>query len=445
MTAAERGSRLGFHLRHALRDVRRNPGLSLAIFVGLALSCAIWTTANCHALRTSAPPLDLDPDLHHVELRHGRTPPDMGRHAWNPTGMLPSRSRVSFPEWQVLSASKIPAREAYSYRSLLLVSGSAEDAPRSVPARLTGGDFFNLFELELRHGRGFEAAEAARLEPVAVLGRRLNAQLFDGEDSVGRQILVEGHVFRVVGVLAHEQPHKPVWDPADSGARQDAIYLPFPWGQRLLARPEHPLPEGPVGDTFPELLASPTLAVAYWAELPTTESRQAYAAHLDRNFTTAEGPRYRLRSYSEWQYIFHVPFGDVQFYTLITGLMLLAAGLNTTRLLLAKGVAQREEVSIHRALGATRGQVFSRQMLAALLVVLPAAVVGILLAIPYLELFNVLVKSNDIPVRLTGAGLVRGLGATVLVGLAAAIHPAWILARTVSLTPGWPRRRGLLA
>jgi putative ABC transport system permease protein len=58
---------------------------------------------------------------------------------------------------------------------------------------------FRKFEIE--HGRGFDAAEAARGAPVAVLGPEAAEQLFGSpEAALGRTLRVSGKPFQVIGV-----------------------------------------------------------------------------------------------------------------------------------------------------------------------------------------------------------------------------------------------------
>jgi ABC-type lipoprotein release transport system permease subunit len=231
--------------------------------------------------------------------------------------------------------------------------------------------------------------------------------------------------------MARDQPFGPVWDLADRGAPQDAFYLPMAWARRLLARPEHPLPQGPVGASFGDLQRSGTLSISHWVELPDERSRQAYARYLDRHFGAGVQARHHLRSYEQWRTTFVPPFIDIDFYTMLTGIVLLAAGFNATRLLLARGLAQAAAVGIHRALGATRLQVVGGQLLAAAILSVPAALLGVALAVPYVELFNVLVEANDIPVRVDLRGVVQGFVPAAAVGIAAAIYPAWRLSGAI--------------
>jgi putative ABC transport system permease protein len=223
---------------------------------------------------------------------------------------------------------------------------------------------------------------------------------------------------------------RPVWDIAMTGAKQDALYLPFSWWQRLMARPEVALSQGAFGPGMDELLRSPTLFISYWLELPTEDGRRAYRAYLDRHFTGPGRAGYQLRDYATWAATFTMPFTDIRFFTILTGLVLLGGGFNASRLLLAKGLARRSELGIHRALGASRMSIVVRQLSEAALLAVPAALLGILLAIPYNHLFNRLVEINDIPVRMSVEGFARGFIPAVVVGVAAAVYPAWRLSQT---------------
>jgi putative ABC transport system permease protein len=87
-------------------------------------------------------------------------------------------------------------------------------------------------------------------------------------------------------------------------------------------------------------------------------------------------------------------------------------------------------LGIFRALGATRFDLFSRQMLEGLLIALPAALLGVLIALLYNGLFNRIALQNDMPVVLSPLGFALGVLPSLLVGLLAAAYPAWRMSRT---------------
>jgi putative ABC transport system permease protein len=394
----------------------------VAIFLCLALSSAIWATAICHYYRYYSPRPALSPHLHQVELPHSRSVERALGVANAMTNSWVGRTRITPVEYEVLSRSGIPTRQTATYRAELLVA-TAGSAPHCVHARFAGADFFPMFQRAVAPGRPYTRDEEARGEAVVVLGRRLAAELY-GKDAVGRTVLVEGHPFRVVGVTAGDQPYRADWDVATMGMPQDALYLPWDWGPRLVARPEMPLYQAPFGPTFADLMRSSTVFISYWAELPTAESRAAYRRHLDGHLEGAV-----LRSFEEWKAAFPVPPSPVSFFTLLSAFVLLGGAFNATRLLLAKGLARREELEIHRALGAPRLSLFFGQMLEMALISLPAALAAVALALPYTALYNNLVADTDIPVAMVPATFALAVTVPFLAGLLSAVYPAWLVSK----------------
>jgi putative ABC transport system permease protein len=422
-----------YHLRLALRGIRRARGLSTAMFVGTVLATSIWTTIFCHYLRFYGPRPALAPSLHQVELPHTSTlDTAFGGSNAEPSAWA-ARTRVTYAELELLAGSGIPARETSSLRARLLAAPGGDAAgavpPCVVNARLVSADFFPMFQIPLGAGRAFTRAEDAARGAVTVLGEALARRMFRGAPAVGKTLMIEGRPFQVVGVVDGDQPTRPEWDVAAMGNNQDAIYVPFSWFKALMARPELVLYQSPTGWSFDDLLRSDAVYMVHWADLPTAEARAAYARYLDEHL----GPRgipYKLRSWPEWQLAFPMPSSSILFFTIIGAMVMLASGFNSARLLMAKGMAYRDSFAVHRALGATRGSLFARQVSESLILSLVGGVVGVVLSVPYVWLFNGVVADNDIPVRLTPlAALVGALGA-VVTGLVAAIYPAWRLCTT---------------
>lgn len=86
---------------------------------------------------------------------------------------------------------------------------------RSVVQTVTGGqrifvngvtsDYSFLMNRPVGLGRGLTADDQRRHSTVAVVGATLAAKLFGGSDPVGRDLVIEGTPYRIVGVLASGQ------------------------------------------------------------------------------------------------------------------------------------------------------------------------------------------------------------------------------------------------
>jgi putative ABC transport system permease protein len=416
-----------FHLHLALVSLRRDRRLTSAVVVCLALGSGVWTMVLTHYLRTYPPAPALSPGLHQVEIRHPQAlvvddGPATERGGWH------ARTRVTYPEYELLARSGVATRETGTYRARLMLAPDVAAPAEIINCRFVSADFFGLFAVATGDGRTFMRDEETAGEAVAVVGRRY-AEAHFGSAAVGnRTLLVEGRPFRVVGVLAGDQPERPEWDVIWTARDQDAVYLPFDWGRRLGAWPERAVPQSPL-PAADAIWGSDAVFVAFWLELPDAASRAAYERHLARRL----GPRgqpYWLRSFAAWRPLFIEPARDIVVYMLLSGLGLAGSAFTVSRLLLAKGLARRSELAIYRALGATRSRLFWMQMLEAAILMIPATALGVAAAAAQHAFYNRFVLENDMPVVLDALSVAIGGAGTVLVGLLAAAYPAWRAART---------------
>ncbi len=255
-----------YHTRLAWKSLRRDPGLSATIVIVLAAAASIFSTALIHYLRLYGPLPSLSPTLHQVEIPvDDRTL----RLAFIGSAAAPirlaARTRVSFPDYQVLASSRIPAHQMATFRSRLWIAadgGAAPAAPASSDgacsrnARFADAELFAMFAQRLRWGAPWSHDDETAGRPRVVLSRRLNDDLFAGADSTGKTVRIDGRPYLVKGVLADDPPVTAEWDPAAAGGGQDAVYLPFAEHQGLQAWPETPYFLSPVGPHHADLLAS---------------------------------------------------------------------------------------------------------------------------------------------------------------------------------------------
>ncbi len=405
-----------YHLRLAGKDLRRDAGLTAAIVVGMTIATSIFAVAALHNLRLHGPRPPYAPALHQVELPHpGAFTALKSGSAW--TGPLGVRTRVTPAEHAVLAGSGLPVRQTSTFRARLLVGA---DRKQLHYVRFVTAEFFALFARPFAFGAPFSPDSE-----TAVISLPLGRQLFGDRDPTGQTIFVDGHAYRIAGMLSEHQPSWAEWDISSFGNDQDAVYLPFASARTLRARPELPVVQGAFGPSYDDLLRSTTIYLSHWIELPTPALRAAYARYLDQQL----GPNgYTLRDLATWRAATDMPETGARFFFTLTFILLAGGGFNMMRLLLARGLARSEATAIHRALGAPRSAIFTRQMIEAAMMVLPAALMGIVLSQPYVSLWNQLVHDTDVPLRLTGIGALVTGGVAVGVGLLAAIYPAWRLA-----------------
>ena len=229
-------------------------------------------------------------------------------------------------------------------------------------------------------------------------------------------------------------PSRPSGIAPSRAARRISLYLPFAEHERLLARPESPISDGPEGPRYADMLASRTTSVAFWIDLPTPALREAYARYL-ATALGARGVRYELRDLALLRHALGLPKSALNFFVFLTFLVLAGAGLVASRLYLAKGLTRQGELSIFRAVGAPRLSLVVRQLLEAMLLSALAGVSATAVAAASAFVYNRLVADTDIPLAVTPLAFALMFTATMVVGTAAALYPAWrAAARRPTLT-----------
>ena len=426
-----------YHTRLAWRSLRRDPGLSATVVIVLAVAACIYSTALIHWLRIYGPKPALSPGLHQVEIDvDDRTLREAFAGSTASPSHLASHTRVSFPNYQVLAASGIPTSQMATFRSRLWVaSGSAPTVGGVTPeracsrnARFVDGAFFAMFAQRLRWGVAWSHEDELAGRPRAVLSRRLNEELFGGEDSTGKTVRIDARPYVVTGVLADDAPVNAEWDPSAAGGGQDAVYLPFAEQQRLQAWPETPYFVTPVGTHHDDLLKSDAVFVTFWADLETPEQVAAYERYLNAQLGP-RGLRHHTRDLAAWRQMVKAPPSAISFFTLVTLIIFAGSGLIVARLLMAKMLVRGDELGVFRALGAPRGALFWRQIIEAAILSGIAAVLGTIIAAPQAELYNRFVHDNDIPLRLSWLAVALIFATTLVVGIGSALYPSWMAAR----------------
>jgi len=204
-----------YHTRLAWRSLRRDPGLSATVVIVLSIAASMYSTALIHWLRLYGPKPALSPGLHQVEIDvDDRTLVKAFIASTAAPTRLASHTRVSFPNYQVLAASGVPSRQMATFRSRLwiasagtpTVGGVSPERARSRNARFVDGTFFTMFAQRLRWGASWSHEDEVAGRPRAVLSRRLNDELFAGDDSTGKTVRIDGRPYVVTGVLADDAP-----------------------------------------------------------------------------------------------------------------------------------------------------------------------------------------------------------------------------------------------
>ena len=422
-----------YHLRIALKSLRRTPVLSSLLVAGIALGIAVATAfvAAYHVFSQDPIP-HKSSELRYVQLD-----------AWNPERPWDDEDpkeppdQLTYRDAMAMMEAKGPVRRTPMYKGNLTVHpANSEERPFRAITRLAFADFFGLFDVPFQYGGPWGKDADARPEAVVVLDKATNEKLFGGENSVGRRLRIEDRDFTIVGVLDEWFPRPKYYDPLnDSYETPEALYLPFRWSSEMEIRSAGNTSGWTnTGPSFQELLDSEYTWVQFWVELPDREAEEtleswitAYIGEQKKLGRFGRPVNYRLRNVREWLEFQQVVPRSSKVMLLISLLFLLVCAVNLIGILLGKFLARAPEVGVRRALGASRGQVFLQHLLECEVVGVLGGVLGVVLSIGVLEAVEGIVGFGDGPDVLTLdplmvlAGLALALGA----GLIAGLYPAW--------------------
>jgi len=419
----------GYYFDLALRSLRRNVALTalMVLAIALGIGASMTTLTVLHVL--SGDPLpgrsgtlyypQIDP-RDNSGIMAGKEPPD----------------QVTYIDGLNLLHAKRADRQALmTGGSVPIQPDSAAIDPFYVEARYTTADFFAMFGAPLRYGHGWDAADDEAKARDVVIGSELNERLFGGANSVGRTLRIADSLFRIVGVLGDWALSPHFYDlNTGSYGYAEQVFMPLQtaldlhmghngstdcWGNGT----------GGVGSIYP---APSCVWMQFWVQLDTPAKAADYKEFLVHYSEQqkalgrfVKGPNVRLRNVMQWLAYQQVVPDDVRLQTGLAFGFLLVCLVNTVGLMLAKFLRRAGELSVRRALGASRRALFAQLLIESGVVGLVGGLGGLLLAL--LGLWVVRHRPSDYaalahldPAMLLTTFLLA-LGASLLAGLL----PAW--------------------
>jgi len=421
-----------YYLKLGLLSIRRNPLMSALMIAAIAIgigACMSLITVN-YAMSGDPIPQKSD-QLFYVQLD-----------SWDPNnpnddGSFDPPDQMTYTDAMALMKADKAFRQIASNKSSLVLEPQGEDErPFFIISRNTWADFFPMFDLQFLYGSGWDDAADSNIERVAVLSRDTNERVFGGEDSIGRSIRLSGMDFRVVGVLDEFQPVPKFYDVTNGAFNEpEDLYIPFSVGI------EYELPRAGNtncwksidGDGFEAFLYSECAFIQFWAELRNEEEKQTYMdflnAYAEQQKQLGRFPRplnNRLSNVMEWMEEEEVVDEDARVMLGLSLLFLLVCLLNTIGLLLAKFLGKSQDISLRRALGASRSTLFVQHLIESGLIGLGGGVLG--LGMAWLGLRGIEMLFGDFVENLVGMDWVMvltAIGLAILSALLAGLYPTW--------------------
>lgn len=422
-----------------LRSLRRNPALTTLMVVSIGLGVAASMTSWSVFRAVSGNPI---PDK---SARLFTPQVDNWGPQRNEQGEPPSA--LSYTDAMALMRAHQATRQTLLYPVQLAVLPAGN---RSLPVAVNGyavhGDFFPMFAVPFRYGSGWNAADDAGRAAVAVLSEEFNRKLFGGANSVGREITLNGHDYRVVGVTRHWDPKPRFFALFGGSGFEDPtdFYVPFTRALDLhIDTAGNNSCRGELTSTgWDDWLHSNCVWITPWVELDTPAEvaryRQflvGYAADQQRAGRFAWAPNVRLRDVVQWLDFQHVVPAESRISLLVSLGFFVICLVNTIGLLLAKFMRRAAEIGVRRALGASRREIYRQYLTEAATVGVVGGVLGLVLTAVGISSTGLLFTPEIARLAHLDLALVGlTLAVAIFASVAAAFYPAW---RAAQVQPAW--------
>ena len=371
----------GYYLNLAVRSLGRNRVLTTLMVLALALGIgACITTLTVLRLLSGDPLPGRSAQLYYPQIDPYPT------EGYVPGQSKPQENLTWVDANNLFDAHRAPHQALVALCSAKIEPGQAGGRPFFGDAVMATADFLPMVGAPFRYGSGWSAADDASGARVVVLADFLNQKLFGGANSVGRSIRLNGHDFRIVGVLDHFSP-QPRFYALNIGrayGQGDGAFMPL-----RAARATELMPNSiscwEAAD-IEHLETANCMWLGLWVELPDAAAVANYQRFLDGyvHEQIARGRFHRtdtaLPDLMGWLREEQVVPDDVRLQAGLAFGFLLICVTNTVGLLLAKCLRRSREIGVRRALGASRGAIFGQFMVEAAMVGLAGGLLGLLLA-----------------------------------------------------------------
>ena len=417
-----------YYLDLALRSFRRNKVLTalMVLAVALGIGASMTTLTVLHVLSGNPIPRKSS-ELYRVQIdprnsfgyRPGMEPPE----------------QVTWIDGMNLLHAKRADRQALMTGGLVAIQPTQSTLdPFFEPARYTTAEFFPMFDVPFQYGHPWNAQDDQAGARVAVISHVLNDKLFGGRDSVGRMLHLGGHVFQIVGVLGDWRPNPHFYDlNLKSYNENEGLFIPLSTSQNAGFEHAGGMDCWGNGGGGKDMTKVPDCVwLQFWVQLDTPAKAATYKQFLIHYSQEQKAlgrfqrpPNIRLRDVMQWLDYNQVVPQNVRLQTWLSFGFLLVCLVNMVGLMLAKFMRRQAELSVRRAMGASRLALFEQLLVESGVVGLAGGAGGLLLAL--LGLWFVRHRPTEYAslAHLDPAMLLVTFALAICASLLAGLLPAW--------------------
>lgn len=430
-----------YYLSLALRGLMQHRALTALMVIAIGLGIAATMTGLTIVARYGSDPIPQKSDqLFAVQLDSWT-----GDAPTNADNREAAPDQLTYKDALALMERAPAKRQTAMYLTRVAVqSDNPEIAPTRHTFRATRNDFFDMFELKFIYGSAWTDSDDAAKARVTVLAAPLAETLFGKNNPVGKQVQLGSEHYTVTGVVESFNP-KPKFYDLNNGSlsEMDEAFLPIDTAVdlQLTQMGNTSCFESP-GDGWASFTQSECVWIQYWAELEDASAVAKYQQFIDAyadeqkllgrfDDTTRNN---HLLNVKQWLTAWKVVPEDSKLFVYVSVGFLLVCLINAVGLMLAKFLRRGSELSVRRALGASKKSIFIQHLFEAGVVGAAGALLGALLTQLGLQgmhvLYSELANFATLDLPMLGLLAIISIGATLLAG----ILPAW---RVSQLPPAY--------
>jgi len=280
---------------------------------------------------------------------------------------------------------------------------NSNDEVSGLDFRGTTGEFFSVYaNAVVRDGRPFTEAENIHRQEIAVIGDDIAKNLFPNTSAVDKEVSVDGHTLRVVGVF--EKPKGGLGGPDSSDRR---VVIPY-WTFRKL---------------FPLAKDHGIRVEALPGQLPNTIDQVREILRRSRKVPFDKPDDFDFNTSDSIIREFHNLVGMVALaITVIASVGLMIGGVGVMNIMLVSVTERTREIGVRKALGARRRDITWQFLTEAMVLAMVGGLIGVGVGFGISGLIRVLVPS--LPTFVPVWSIILGVSVATSVGLFFGMYPA---------------------
>jgi putative ABC transport system permease protein len=429
-----------YYIQLGVRSLRRMPMVTLLMVLAIGFGVAASMTSYAVFRAVSGNPIPWkSSQLFAPQIDN-----------WDPRTLGPTAEPPDIMDYDdamaLMNARNAPRQTATYPVAFSVIPNGVVSKPFNISGYATYADFFPMFDVPFLYGGGWSGTEDQSRASSIVISSKLNDTMFGGTNSVGREIVLNDHAFRIIGVLKNWNPKPRFYDAANTngfGSAGPDFFIPFTRAMDLhLPTKGANACNGQGGVGWDGWLHSQCVWISFWVQLPDADAVQRYHSFLEGYSAQQQRagrfnwpPNVRLRNLVQWLDFEKIVPPETKVSLLVSFAFLVVCLVNTIGLLLAKFMRRASEVGLRRALGASRGDIYIQFLAEAAIVGIAGGLVGLLftgLGMGYLgHIFEPdIAELAQMNVGLVLLTLLVAIVATII----AAFYPTW---RAAHVQPAW--------